>query len=62
MEDYKKNNAEPKFKVKYAGSEYNVLKIRDIAGVLFYGIEDEPNHIDYVKAENCVITRFRISS
>lgn len=45
----------PMFKVKYAGSEYNVLTIKDIAGVTFYGIEDEPNHIDYVKAENCEI-------
>ena len=44
---------EPKFKVKYAGSEYNVLEVKDIAGVTFYGIEDEPNHIDYVQAENC---------
>lgn len=44
---------EPKFKVKYAGSEYNVLEVKDIAGVTFYGIEDESNHIDYVKAENC---------
>ena len=46
---------EPKFKVKYAGSEYNILEVKDIAGVAFYGIEDEPNHIDYVKAENCEI-------
>lgn len=46
---------EPKFKVKYAGSEYNVFETKDIAGVTFYGIEDEPNHIDYVKAENCDI-------
>lgn len=45
----------PKFKVKYAGSEYNVFETKDIAGVTFYGIEDEPNHIDYVKAENCEI-------
>jgi hypothetical protein len=44
-----------KFKVKYAGSEYNVFEIKDIAGVAFYGIEDEQNHIDYVKAENCEI-------
>lgn len=44
---------EPKFKVKYADSEYNVFETKDIAGVTFYGIEDEPNHIDYVKAENC---------
>lgn len=49
------DKAEPKFKVKYAGSEYNVFEIKDIAGVTFYGIEDEPNHIDYVKAENCEI-------
>jgi hypothetical protein len=43
----------PKFKVKYAGREYNVLEVKDVSGVTFYGIEDEPNHIDYVKAENC---------
>jgi hypothetical protein len=49
------NKVEPKFKVKYAGSEYNVLEVKDIAGVIFYGIEDEPNHIDYVKPENCEI-------
>lgn len=49
------NKVEPKFKVKYAGSEYNVLKIKEIAGVTYYGIEDEPNHIDYVQAENCEI-------
>jgi len=50
-----KSIVEPKFKVKYAGSEYNVFETKDIAGVTFYGIEDEPNHIDYVKAENCDI-------
>ena len=44
---------EPKFRIKYAGSEYNVLEVKDIAGVTYYGIEDEPNHIDYVQAENC---------
>ena len=49
------SNVEPKFKVKYAGSEYNVFETKDIAGVTFYGIEDEPNHIDYVKAENCEV-------
>ena len=49
------NKVEPKFKVTYAGSEYNVLEVKDIAGEIFYGIEDEPNHIDYVKAENCKI-------
>lgn len=47
------DKVKPKFKVKYAGSEYNVLEVKDIAGVVFYGIEDEPNHIDYIKAENC---------
>ena len=47
------NKVEPKFKIKYAGNEYNVLEVKDIAGVTFYGIEDEPNHIDYIKAENC---------
>lgn len=46
---------ESKFKVKYAGSEYNVFETKNIAGVPFYGIEDEPNHIDYVQAENCEI-------
>lgn len=49
------NKVESKFKVKYAGSEYNVLEVKDIAGVTYYGIEDKPNHIDYVKAENCEI-------
>ena len=47
------DKVEPRFKVKYAGSEYNVFEVKDIAGVTFYGIEDEPNHIDYVRAENC---------
>ena len=46
---------EPKFKVKYAGGEYNVFETKELAGVTFYGIEDEPNHIDYVKAESCEI-------
>ena len=49
------NKVEPKFKVKYAGSEYNVFETKNIDGVMFYGIEDEPNHIDYVQAENCEI-------
>lgn len=49
------DKVEPKFKVKYAGSEYNVFETKDIAGVPFYGIEDEPNHIDYVQADNCEI-------
>lgn len=52
---YSVDKVEPKFKVRYAGGEYNVLEVKDIAGVTFYGIEDEPNHIDYVKAENCEI-------
>ena len=47
------DKVKPKFKVKYAGNEYNVFEVKDIAGVTFYGIEDEPNHIDYVQAENC---------
>ena len=49
------NKVKPKFKVKYAGNEYNVLEVKDIAGVTFYGIEDEPNHIDYVLPDNCEI-------
>jgi hypothetical protein len=49
------DKVEPKFKVKYAGSEYNVFETKDIAGATYYGIEDEPNHIDYVQAENCEI-------
>jgi len=49
------NKVEPKFKVKYAGNEYNVIEEKDIDGVTFYGIEDEPNHIDYVKADSCEI-------
>lgn len=49
------NKVEPKFKVKYANGEYNVLEIKEIAGVTYYGIEDEPNHIDYVLPDNCEI-------
>ena len=49
------NKVGPKFKVKYACCEYNVVEEKDIDGVTFYGIEDEPNHIDYVQAENCEI-------
>jgi hypothetical protein len=48
-------NVEPKFKVKYADIEYNVLEVKDIAGITYFGIEDEPNHIDYVLPENCKI-------
>ena len=55
IEQKPNDKVEQRFKVKYAGSEYNVLEVKDIAGVTFYGIEDEPNHIDYVKAENCEI-------
>jgi hypothetical protein len=55
FDKYVKLKFKPKFKVKYAGSEYNILEVKDIAGEIFYGIEDEPKHIDYVKAENCEI-------
>lgn len=47
----------PKFKVKYANGEYNVLEIKEIAGVTYFGIEDEPNHIDYVLPDNCEIVK-----
>ena len=49
------NYVKPKFKVKYANNEYNVLEIKEIAGVTYFGIEDEPNHIDYVLPDNCEI-------
>lgn len=50
------NKVEPKFKVKYAGNEYNVLETKEFpGGITYYGIEDEPNHIDYVLPENCEI-------
>ena len=49
------DRVEPKFKVKYAGSEYNVFEVKDIAGVTYYGIKDELNHIDYVLPDNCEI-------
>ena len=50
------NKVEPKFKVKYAGSEYDVIEIKEFpGGIIYYGIEDEPNHIDYVLPENCEI-------
>lgn len=49
------DKVEPKFKVKYLGNEYNVLDIKENMGITWYGIEDEPNHIDYVKANSCEI-------
>lgn len=51
------DKVEPKFKVKYAGNWYNVFDIKESAGVQFYGIEDEPNHIDYILPDNCEIVR-----
>ena len=54
------DNLEPKFKVKYAVGEYNVVDEKDIAGVTFYGIEDEPNHIDYVKADTYEIINAKL--
>ena len=53
--EQKPDNVETKFKVKYAGSEYSVQEVKDIAGITFYGIEDELNHIDYIKADSCEI-------
>ena len=50
-----KSVLKPKFRVKYAGSEYNVLEIKEIGGIIFYGIDDEPNHIDFIQASNCEI-------
>lgn len=50
-----KSELKPKFRVKYAGSEYNVLDIKEISGIIFYGIDDEPNHIDFIQAANCEI-------
>lgn len=49
------NKDKQKFKVRYAGSEYNLLEVADIDGEIFYGIEDEPNHIDYINAKDCEI-------
>ena len=44
----------PVSKVKYAGKVYNLVGTKQIVdGELMYGIEDEPNHIDYVKASLC---------
>ena len=52
------NKVEPKFKVKYAGREYNVLETKEFpGGIIYYGIEDEHNHIDYVLPENCEIIK-----
>ena len=49
------DKVEPRFKVKYAGSEHNVFEVKNIGSITYYGIEDEPNHIDYVKADSCEI-------
>lgn len=55
LQKIKKQNGKfkPMFKVKYNGNEYNVVDMRSSVGIIFYGIEDEPNHIDYVQAQNC---------
>ena len=45
---------EPKFKVKYAGHVYDVVEVKEVVkGLIMYGIEDEPGHIDYINPENC---------
>lgn len=35
-------------KVKYANRIYTVSDIKETGGITWYGIEDEPNHIDWV--------------
>ena len=35
-------------KVKYADRIYDVIETRVSGGMMWYGIEDEPNHIDWV--------------
>jgi hypothetical protein len=45
-----------KLKVNYAGKIYDVIRIKELpCGLTMYGIEDGPNHIDYVLPENCEI-------
>ena len=35
-------------KIKYANKWYNVLDTRHYFGMIFYAIEDEPCHIDWI--------------
>lgn len=44
-------------KVKYADRIYTVSEIKETGGITWYGIEDEPNHIDWVHDVEIVDTR-----
>lgn len=47
-------------KVKYADRIYTVSDIKETGGLTWYGIEDEPNHIDWVHDVEIVVTRDEI--
>lgn len=44
-----------KVKVKYAGRVYEVKEVKKFPHGTMFGIEDEPNHIDYINPESCEI-------
>ena len=44
-------------KVKYADRIYNVVTTSNYGGMTWYGIEDEPGHIDWVHDVEIVDTR-----
>ena len=44
------------FRVKYAGGIYKVVRLKKVPeDVVFFGIEDEPGHIDYIRSSSCEI-------
>ena len=66
LKDVKKHFAKinrsvtPPFKVKYAGGIYKVVRLKIApGGVMFFGIEDEPGHIDYICSASCEIVSER---
>jgi len=48
------------FKVKHAGGIYKVVRLKKAPeDVVFFGIEDEPGHIDYICSAGCEIVEER---
>jgi hypothetical protein len=42
-------------KIKYAGKTYKVKEVKEYPHGVMFGIEDEPNHIDYINPSSCEV-------
>ena len=42
-------------KVKYGKKTYEVKEVKEFPHGTMYGIEDEPNHIDYINPSSCEV-------